>query len=132
MLEKRSFVTSKKQELFDQLLSSIEEQNYHLEVSPTEWPLFLTIGKWKQHRPISPLEKRNLTRPFGGREVPRLVHLGACRDWAIENMENWMRIIPEGRDMLLKCAREQNDTEFLEAVEKFERPAKNAWARKGK
>jgi hypothetical protein len=47
-------------------------------------------------------------------------------------MENWMRIIPEGRDLLLYCAQEHNDTEFLEAVERFERPAKTARARKGK
>jgi hypothetical protein len=39
-------------------------------------------------------------------------------------MGNWMRIIPEGRELLLDYAREHNDTEFLECGEKFELRAK--------
>jgi hypothetical protein len=116
----------------DQLLNSIEEQNYNLEFSSAKWPLYLTLGNWERRRPISELGKRNLTRPFRGREVPRLIDPGACRDWVIESKGNWIRIIPEGREMLLELAREHKDTEFLEAIERFERPVKNARSRKGK
>jgi len=82
--------------------------------------------------PISGLGERNLTRRSLRKEVPRLVHLGACRVWAMEKKENWMRIIPEGKDMLLGCAQEHNDAEFLEAIERFEQPTKNRGPGKGK
>lgn len=113
----------------EQIWDSSKEQCYR------DLPLYLTLGDtWIKKRDfkVTPEEILHLTRPRRTDEIPRLVHLGACRDWAIENMENWMRIIPEGRDLLLYCAQEHNDTEFLEAVERFERPAKTARARKGK
>ncbi|MBP1719982.1 MAG: hypothetical protein H6Q43_3420, partial [Deltaproteobacteria bacterium] len=37
-----------------------------------------------------------------------------------ESEDNWMRIIPEGKDLLLESAQKHNDTQFLEAVKKFE------------
>jgi hypothetical protein len=69
-----------------------------LEVSSADWPLYITLGKWEKRSSISSLGKRNLTRPFIGKEVPRIIDPGACRDWAIGSKENWMRIIPEGKE----------------------------------
>lgn len=132
MLEKRLFLTSRKHELLAQLLSSLEELSYKLDDSSAKWPLSLIFGKWEQRRPISELGKRNLTRPFRGREVPRLIHPGDCRYFAMKNKENWMRILPVAREILLECAQENNDTDFLEAAERFERPVKNARSRKRK
>lgn len=128
----KSFLDYRKNQLYEEFLNFLEEQNLNFEDSPQDWPLYLTIGDtWEQHKAISPQDKRNLTRPFRGNEIPRLVQLGACRDWAIEKMGNWMRIIPEGREMLLNCAREHNDTQFWEAVERFERLGKNVRAQGG-
>ena len=69
---------------------------------------------------MTPQEKIHLMRPFRKDESPRIIDPGACRDWAIESEDNWMRIIPEGKDLLLESAQKHNDTQFLEAVKKFE------------
>jgi hypothetical protein len=63
----------------------------------------------------------NLTRFFRRNEIPRVIkNLGGCREWAIEDIANWRRIIADGKQFLLDHARKQNDTQFLEAVRKFE------------
>ena len=127
-----SFIAYKKAELYDQLLSSIEEENWRSEDSSRsrDWPLWLTITDYaedtrEQPRPISLQEKINLTRSFKRNEIPRLIDPESCLDWAIESKENWMRIIPEGKELLLNCARENNDTQFLETVGRFEGPKRS-------
>jgi hypothetical protein len=135
----RSLIICKKEELFDQLLNSIEEKISGLGDSfhPQDWPFWIIItnyarDSWEEHGPISPQDKIKLTRPFRKDERPRLIDPGRCRDWAIEDISNWMRIIPEGKEMLLECAREHKNDQFLQAVERFERLAKKERARKDK
>jgi hypothetical protein len=122
----QSLITSKKEGLLDQLLNSIEEENLGPEDSPRSRSLWTIITNfngdtWEQSGPILEEDKLNLTRFFRRNEHPRTIkHLGRCREWAIEDVANWKRIIAEGRELLLQCAREHNDTQFLEAVRRFE------------
>ena len=121
----KSLVTCKKEELLDQLLSSIEEEIWDSQDFSRQRPLWVIVthygrDSWKERRPMTPQEKIHLMRPFRKDESPRIIDPGACRDWAIESEDNWMRIIPEGKDLLLESAQKHNDTQFLEAVKKFE------------
>ena len=68
-----------------------------------------------------------LTRPIEEDEYLRGVSPADCRDWALEN---WAKIIPDGKEILRGWAKEKNDGEFLEAIERLERRSKSV--RKGK
>jgi len=129
MSEIKSSSTFKKEELFDQLLSFIEEQIWgsSKEQSYRDLPLYLTLGDtWGERKGcklppqeiLSFQEILHLTRPRRRGDIPRLVHLGSCREWAMFP-ENWARMIPEAKELLLECAREHNDIEFLERVKVF-------------
>jgi hypothetical protein len=123
--EMKSLVTCKKEELLDQLLSSIEEEDIKPGDSPRGRIFWIILtyhagDTWEQPRPISEEDKKKLTRPFRKNEVPRTIDPGSCRDWAIESRDNWLRIIPEGKELLLDCAQGHNDSQFLEVVKRFE------------
>lgn len=47
----------------------------------------------------------------------RVLHPESCRDFAIEN---WEKIIPQAKEVLLQFAEESNDTDFLKIIEKEE------------
>lgn len=121
-------VSSKKNELFDQLLNSIEEEESGTGHSPRTRPIWIILidyyyegDGWRQPGPISEEDKVNLTRYFRRNEIPRIIkNIGGCRDYAIESRENWMQIIPDGKQLLLDHAKKNSDTEFLEAIRKFE------------
>lgn len=124
----KSSVTFKKEELFDQLLNSIEEEDSGTGNSPRPrhiWILPVNFNFYenplKQPGPILEEDKAKLTRYFRRNELPRVIkNLGGCREWAMESRENWRQIIPYGKQFLLDYAKKYNDTQFLEAIRRFE------------
>ncbi len=102
--ETRSYIDFKKSELFNQLLTSIEGPP----VNPDSiiWLGCRTFRKErgdKMEKPPRPNESdiKALTEPLRPGEVFRAVRFEECWEWALEN---WDRIIPEGRRFLLNMA----------------------------
>jgi len=71
-------------------------------------------------RGVGPNQEEILTLTGGAMDgvYLRYVCPEDCRDWALEN---WGRIIPHAKNIFLDWARENKDTQFLEAVQKFDR-----------
>ena len=105
--ETRSFIDSRKSELFDQLLTSIEGPP--VDPNSVFWfgcRTFRKEGKEygdKMGRLPKPNESdiKALTEPLKPGEITRTVRFEECWEWALEN---WDRIIPEARRFLLDMA----------------------------
>jgi len=86
--EMRSLVTFKKEELFDQLLDSLETEESGTGDNQQSRPLWILITNykygedhWKYPGPILEEDKANLTRYFRRNELPRVIqNLGGCRN----------------------------------------------------
>lgn len=126
--EIKSLIISKKEMLLDQLLNSIEGDDSGTGDSlPTkpQWVLITNYNYFEnpleQPGPILEEDRLNLTRYFRRNEAPRIIkNLGGCREWAMESRENWMKIITDGKQLLWDYAKKYNDTQFWEAVKRFE------------
>jgi hypothetical protein len=70
-------------------------------------------------RNVGPSEEeiRTLTGEAKEGVYLRYVCPSDSRNWALEN---WGRIIPYAKEIFLEWARENNDTQFLEAIRRFE------------
>ena len=124
MFEKKSLGIYKKRELYDRLW------NFLTEAAVDQKPfLWFTLRSPRNNFKPTEEEIDSLTRPIEVDEYLRSVSPADCREWALEN---WSKIIAEGKEILQSFARGVNDTDFLAAIEGLEKAAKNARARKRK
>jgi hypothetical protein len=107
---------SKREELYETLLNGLTD-----ETAANRKPILWVITNIRRGN-CGPTEEeiRTLTEEATETEgvYLRCVCPPDCRNWALEN---WGRMIPFAKKTFLEWARENNDTQFLEAVQEFDR-----------
>jgi hypothetical protein len=98
---------SKKEELFDNLLTSIEKTRLDKDV---RW-IFMIVPEIPENpEPCEHREIREFIEPPRPRELQIIILGRAWKKWVIEN---WQRITPYAKSVILQIAKEDKDLSFL-------------------